>query len=77
VNLAPELAKADISTDLVIVTPGANWPEKQLAFTARNSANPSRFVLAGCNTTGTDAEHPGTPTAQIDVGFRYVIIDLP
>jgi hypothetical protein len=70
VDLAPELAGADISGDLVIVTPGQNWPEKSLAFTARNSGNSTRFVLAGCNVTG-------RATEAVDVGFRYAVIDIP
>ncbi len=70
VGLAPELANADISGDLVLVTPGPNWPEKQLAFTTRNSGDIRRFVLAGCNVTE-------LPTAAIEVGFRYVVIDIP
>jgi hypothetical protein len=70
VGLAPELADADISGDLVLATPDAGWPERQLAFTVRNSANHSRFVLAGCNATTTD-----TPPA--DVGFRYAVVDIP
>lgn len=70
VGLAPEQAGADIAGDLVLVTPDELWPERRLSFTVRNSANRSRFVLAGCNATGTD-------TAGVDVGFRYAIIDLP
>ena len=77
VGLAAEQAGADIAGDLVLVTPDASWPERQLAFTVRGStftipgtAIRPRFVLAGCNVTG------GT-TAETDVGFRYVVIDLP
>ena len=70
VGLAPEAAGADISGDLVLVTPDSAWPERSLAFTVRGSANHSRFVLAGCNMTRTATE----PT---EVGFRYVVIDLP
>jgi hypothetical protein len=70
VGLAPEVANADISTDLVIATPGANWPEQTLTFTTRNSARKDRFVLAACNVTA-------AATAPVDVGFRYVILDLP
>ena len=69
-DLAPALARADISQEVVLVTPDERWPEDRLAFTVRNSANPMRFVLAGCNRT----------TAQVpafEVAFRYVIIDLP
>jgi hypothetical protein len=70
VGLAPEVAKADISGDLVLVTPDASWPQDKLAFTVRGSANPSRFVLAGCNVT--DA-----PTTATEIGFRYVVLDIP
>jgi hypothetical protein len=70
VGLAPEQAAADISGDLAIVTPDASWPERQLAFTVRNSANHSRFVLAGCNVTT-------QPTDPVEVGFRYAVLDLP
>ncbi len=70
VGLAPEQAGADISGDLVLVTPDSAWPERQLAFTVRSSANRSRFVLAGCNPTG-------TPSDEVEVGFRYIVIDLP
>jgi hypothetical protein len=70
VGLAAEQANADISTDLVLVTPGPNWPEAKLAFTVRNSANARRFVLAACNSTGTASE-------PIDVGFRYAVLDIP
>jgi hypothetical protein len=69
-GLTPELAGADISQDVVLVTPDARWPEDRLAFTVRNSANPTRFVLAGCNRTGMQV-------AGFEVGFRYVVIDLP
>jgi hypothetical protein len=70
VGLAPEVAKADISGDLVLVTPDASWPQDKLAFTVRSSANPSRFVLAGCNVTD-------LATTSAEVGFRYVVLDLP
>jgi hypothetical protein len=69
-DLAPEQARADISGDLVLVTPAEGWPEKALAFTVRNSANTSRFVLAGCNITATTV-----PT--FDVGFRYAVMAIP
>jgi hypothetical protein len=69
-ELAPELAGADISQDLVLVTPGANWPEQQLAFTVSNDGNPSRFVLSACNVT------EGTVDG-FQAGFRYLVIDLP
>jgi hypothetical protein len=70
VGLAPEQADADISSDLVLVTPDVSWPERRLSFTVRNSANRSRFVLAGCNSTA-------GPSTEAEVGFRYAAIDLP
>ena len=69
-GLTPELAGADISQDVVLVTPDSRWPEDRLSFTVRTSANPTRFVLAGCNRTTTDVP-------AFEVGFRYLIIDLP
>ncbi|HWM12544.1 MAG TPA: hypothetical protein VNO82_24505 [Solirubrobacteraceae bacterium] len=69
-GLAPEAAGADISQDLVLVTPDSGWPENRLAFTVRNSALRSRFVLAGCNRTLLDVP-------AFEVGFRYLVIDLP
>jgi hypothetical protein len=69
-GLTPELAGADISQDVALVTPDSRWPEDRLSFTVRNSANPMRFVLAGCNRTG-------APVPAFEVGFRYLIIDLP
>jgi hypothetical protein len=70
IGLAPELAGADISQDLVLVTPGDSWPEDRLTFMASNSANPSRFVLAACNPT----EHA---VGRFAATFRYLVIDLP
>ena len=70
VGLAAEQAGADISSDLVLATPDSAWPERSLAFTVRGSANKSRFVLAGCNVTS-------AATTEVEVGFRYVVIDLP
>jgi len=70
VGLAAEQAGADISGDLVLATPDSSWPERSLAFTVRGSANKARFVLAGCNVTA-------AATAEVEVGFRYVVIDLP
>ena len=70
VGLAPEQAAADISADLVLVTPDEAWPERQLSFSVRNSANRGRFVLAACNAT--QAESTG-----VEIGFRYAVIDLP
>jgi len=69
-GLGPEVAGADISQDLVIVTPGDSWPEDRLAFTVRNSANPGRFVLSACNVSG-------ALVRRFEATFRYLVIDLP
>jgi len=78
-SLAPELAGADISQDLVLVTPDSSWPETELALTVRNAtitdedpSGRSRFVLAACNPTVNDVDWPAG-----GVGFRYAVIDLP
>jgi hypothetical protein len=70
-GLGPELAGADISQDLVVVTPGAEWPEA-LAFTVHNDGNASRFVLAGCNKSAGPTTVPA-----FESNFRYLVIDLP
>jgi hypothetical protein len=70
-GLPPELAGVDISNDLVIVQPDDRFLERRITFNVRASSNPSRFVLAACNIEG---------IGQVDayeVGFRYLIIDLP
>jgi hypothetical protein len=69
-NLAAERAGADISRDLVIVTPDATWPERQLTFTVKNDGNRSRFVIAACN-------EGGQSVPRLIRGFRYAVIDLP
>jgi hypothetical protein len=69
-GLAPELAGADISQDLVVVTPGADWPDRTLSFSVSNDGDPRRFVLQACNPTA------ATSTA-VEIGFRYLVIDLP
>jgi hypothetical protein len=71
-GLPPELAGVDISNDLVIVQPDDHWVERRATFNVRASSNPSRFVLAACNV--------GVPKEELlarEVGFRYLIIDLP
>jgi hypothetical protein len=65
-----ELAGADISQDLVLVTPGPMWPETALTFMVRNDGDPSGFVIAACNQTDRSVTVAG-------VGFRYAVIDLP
>jgi hypothetical protein len=54
----------------VLVTPGANWPEDDLAFTVSNDGDSSRFVLSVCNVTAKEV-------TGFQVGFRYLVIDLP
>jgi len=68
-DLAPERAGADISQDLVIVTPGPDWPDKELSFTVSNDGDVRRFVLEAC---ARGAAHPA-----VEVGFRYMVIDVP
>jgi hypothetical protein len=72
-GLAAERAGADISQDVVLVTPDASWPQDQLTLTVKvENTQPTRgrFVLAACN-AGT-----GTTTA-FKPSFSYVIIGLP
>jgi hypothetical protein len=74
VGLAAERAHANINKDVVLVTPGAQWPDelkKGLSFTVHQSGNVSRFVLVACNPT------PGIIPPGIRVSFNYVIIDVP
>ena len=53
----------------MIVNPDGRWPHESASLTVRNSG-PSRFMLTACNPTGgLDADD--------DVGFRYLVIDLP
>jgi hypothetical protein len=42
-------AGADISNDLVLVTPGSAWPRDQLAFTVQNSPHRDGFIISGCS----------------------------
>ena len=72
-GLAAERAGADISDDLVLVTPDASWPEKTLTLTVKlEPAQPKsgRFTLAACNVTG-------SASAAFKPSFRYLIVDLP
>ena len=71
VGLAPEQAGADISGDLVLVTPDSSWPERPLAFTVRGSAQPLALRARGLQ------RRPRPPATEVEVGFRYVVIDLP
>jgi hypothetical protein len=77
-GLPPELARADISDDLVIVQPDARWVERRLTFNVRASSNTSRFVLTACN-LGVPIDDGSVPEtfAAREIGFRYLIIDLP
>jgi hypothetical protein len=72
-GLAAERAGADISQDLVLVTPDASWPQDQLTLTVKVEATVpkrGRFVLAACNVGG------GT-TPAFKPSFGYLIVDLP
>lgn len=75
-GLPPELAGADIANDLILVQPDDRWVERRLTFSVRGSSNVSRFVLAACN-VGAPIDEPSGAFEARDVGFRYVIIDLP
>jgi hypothetical protein len=72
-NLPPERARADISQDLVLVTPDSSWPEQTLTFMVKvepPTPKPGRFTLAACNPTNADS-------AAFTPSFRYLIIRLP
>lgn len=72
-GLAAEQANADISQDLVIVTPDATWPQNQLTLTVKTESTTvkrGRFVLAACNVGD------GTTTA-FRPSFRYLVVDVP
>jgi hypothetical protein len=71
-GLPPEQAGVDIRNDLVLVQPDDRWLERRITFTVRASSNPTRFVLAACN-VGDEA----STIPAFEVGFRYLIIDLP
>jgi len=73
-GLAAERAGADISQDVVLVTPDASWPQDQLTLTVKvENTQPTRgrFVLAACN-----AGNSG-PTTAFKPSFSYVVIGLP
>jgi hypothetical protein len=65
---AADLADADISNDLVVVAPGADWPVR-LTYGVTNSTVPDQFVIYACNPTNSVASTDPPP-----VTFRYVII---
>ncbi len=68
--LAAERARADISDDVVLVTPDETWDERRVTFAVRASKHPSRFVLSGCNLSD-DVVGPH------EVAFSYVVLGLP
>jgi hypothetical protein len=76
-GLAPELAGADISNDLILISPDDRWVERRVTFTVRGSANRSRFVLAACN-VGIPIDVGSLPSlvAQHEVSFSYLVIDV-
>jgi hypothetical protein len=72
VGLAPERSHADITGDMVLVTPGRDWPDAPsagLSLTAHPSTTPGRFTLVACNPTST--------VVSGDFTFNYVVIDVP
>jgi hypothetical protein len=72
VGLAPERSHASITGDMVLVTPGPNWPDAPtagLTLTAHPSTTPGRFTLVACNPTST--------LVNGDFTFNYVVIDVP
>jgi hypothetical protein len=72
-GLAAEQADADISRDVVLVTPDASWQQDQLTLTVKvesTQARRGRFVLAACNAGA------GQTTA-FKPSFSYAIIGLP
>jgi hypothetical protein len=72
VGLAPERSHADITGDMVLVTPGRDWPDTPaggLSLTAHPSTTPGRFTLVACN--------PTSAVANGDFTFNYVVIDVP
>jgi hypothetical protein len=72
-GLAAEAAGADISQDVVLVTPDATWPQDQLSLTVKvesTVAKRGRFVLAACN-VGSGQSMAFKPS------FSYLILDLP
>jgi hypothetical protein len=75
VGLAAERSSYDISGDVVLVTPGANWPDvtpqKSLTFAARVSSTRSRFTLMACNPTSAATD------AVAAASFNYIVIDVP
>jgi hypothetical protein len=75
VGLAAERAGSDISQDVVLVTPGPQWPDKKLTLTVRQSNRSSRFVLIACNPLNYGVDNEVPPGMQ--VSFNYVIVDVP
>jgi hypothetical protein len=60
-------AGANISNDIVLVTPGSAWPRNQLAFTVQSSPHTDGFIISGCNRSTTQSS-PGS-----NVVFDYII----
>jgi hypothetical protein len=70
VGLEAEAAGADISRDVVILTAGAQWPDKSLSLTTRQSSMRGRFVLIACNPTNASSD-------AARVLFNYAVIAVP
>ena len=75
-GLPPDLANANISDDLVLVQPDDRFIERRLTFSVRPSSEPDLFVLAACN-VGAPVGSRAVDVDAHEVGFRYLVIDLP
>lgn len=58
---------ANISNDIVLVTPGSAWPRDQLAFTVQSSPHTDGFIISGCNRS-TSVTSPAST-----VVFDYIV----
>jgi hypothetical protein len=75
-GLPPELAHANISDDLLLVTPDNRWVERRVTFSVRASSNPSRFVLAACNVGVPVDDATRIDIPEREVAFSYLILDV-
>jgi hypothetical protein len=66
-DTAADRANIDISGDLVVASPGANWPWR-LTYGVTNASEPDQFAIYACNPTTLAVENPPPVT------FRWVVI---
>jgi hypothetical protein len=72
-GLAPEIAHANISGDIVDIAPDAAWDDRRLVLSRRNSSTSvSRFVVSICNVSSST-----TPAPAGTYRFRYIVFQLP